>query len=83
MIKMPLVGFAGILGHRWAGRRMCSYTHARRDYDIEIDGLKRETLRAQEEHERFVAVRDRLESDRVFVEEQLTKTKVRSVYSTV
>lgn len=62
---------------------MCSYTHARRDYDIEIEGLKRETLRAQEEHERLVAVRDRLESDRVFVEEQLTKTKVRSVYSMI
>lgn len=48
----------------------------RREYDIEIEGLKRETLKAQEEHEGLVAVRDRLESGRVFVEEQLAKTKV-------
>lgn len=47
-----------------------------RDYDIEIEGLKRETMRAQEEHEGLIAVRDRLESGRVFVEEQLAKTKV-------
>ncbi|CAM9386456.1 unnamed protein product [Ascophyllum nodosum] len=46
-----------------------------RDFDMEIEGLKRETLRAQEEHEGLVAVRDRLESDRGFVEEQLAKTK--------
>eukprot|EP00904_Undaria_pinnatifida_P003878 jgi/Undpi1/13491/HiC_scaffold_8.g03150.m1 len=46
-----------------------------RDYDIEIEGLKRETLRAQEEHEGLIAIRDRLESSRVFVEEQLAKTK--------
>ncbi|CAM9746251.1 unnamed protein product [Scytosiphon promiscuus] len=48
---------------------------AAREYDIEIEGLKRETLKAQEEHEGLVAVRDRLESGRVFVEEQLAKTK--------
>lgn len=47
-----------------------------RDYDIEIEGLKRETMKAQEEHEGLVAVRDRLESGRVFVKEQLAKTKV-------
>lgn len=47
-----------------------------RDYDIEIEGLKRETLKAQEEHEGLIAVRDRLESGRAFVEEQLAKTKV-------
>lgn len=47
-----------------------------RDYDIEIEGLKRETLKAQEEHEGLVAIRDRHESDRAFVEEQLAKTKV-------
>ena len=52
------------------------FCHHRRDYDIEIEGLKRETLRAQEEHEGLVAIRDRLESSRVFVEEQLAKTKV-------
>ena len=33
-------------------------------------------MKAQEEHEGLVAVRDRLESGRVFVEEQLAKTKV-------
>lgn len=33
-------------------------------------------MRAQEEHEGLIAVRDRLESGRVFVEEQLAKTKV-------
>lgn len=48
----------------------------RRDYDIEIEGVKRETLRAQEEHEGLVAIRDRLESDRSFVEQQLGKIKV-------
>ncbi|CBJ31769.1 conserved unknown protein [Ectocarpus siliculosus] len=48
---------------------------AARDYDIEIEGLKRETLKAQEEHEGLIAVRDRLESGRAFVEEQLAKTK--------
>lgn len=47
-----------------------------RDYDIEIEGLKRETMKAQEEHEVLIAVRDRLESGRAFVEEQLAKTKV-------
>lgn len=47
-----------------------------RDYDIEIEGVKRETMKAQEEHEGLIAVRDRLESGRVFVEEQLAKTKV-------
>ena len=50
-----------------------------RDFDMEIEGLKRETLRAQEEHEGLVAVRDRLESDRGFVEEQLAKTKVNGI----
>ncbi|CAN0190282.1 unnamed protein product [Pylaiella littoralis] len=48
---------------------------AARDYDIEIEGLKRQTMKAQEEHEGLIAVRDRLESGRVFVEEQLAKTK--------
>lgn len=52
-----------------------------RDYDIEIEGIKRETLRAQAEHEGLVAVRDRLESDRAFVDEQLAKTKVCDVQS--
>lgn len=33
-------------------------------------------MKAQEEHEGLIAVRDRLESGRVFVEEQLAKTKV-------
>lgn len=48
----------------------------RRDYDVEIEGLKRETLRAQEEHEGLVAVRDRLESDRTFIDEQLGRIRV-------
>lgn len=47
-----------------------------RDYDVEIEGLKRETLRAQEEHEGLVAVRDRLESDRTFIDEQVGRIKV-------
>lgn len=51
----------------------------RRDYDIEIEGLKREIVRAQEEHEGLVAVKDRLESDRAFVEEQLDRTKVNAI----
>lgn len=54
-----------------------------RDYDIEIEGLKRETLKAQEEHEGLVAIRDRLESSRAFVEEQLAKTKVRDLHRCV
>lgn len=33
-------------------------------------------MKAQEEHEGLIAVKDRLESGRVFVEEQLAKTKV-------
>ena len=61
----------------WCERAIVSFFRRRgRDYDIEIEGLKRETLRAQEEHEGLIAIRDRLESSRVFVEEQLAKTKV-------
>lgn len=47
-----------------------------RDFDMEIEGVKRETLRAQEEHEGLVAIKARIENDRAFVEEQLAKTKV-------
>lgn len=48
---------------------------AARDYDTELQGVKREILKAQAENETLVAIRDRLESETHFAEEQLEKIK--------
>jgi chromosome segregation ATPase len=39
------------------------------DFDTEIDGLKREILRAQAQNETFVNVKDRLEAEAKFIDE--------------
>lgn len=45
------------------------------DYDVEIDGVKRNLQKEQEKHESLVNMRDRLESDVKWVEESLQKLK--------
>ncbi|CAM9167860.1 unnamed protein product [Chrysoparadoxa australica] len=48
---------------------------ATRDYDIEIEGIKREILVAQAKNETLVGVRDRLEGEGNFLGEQIDKIR--------
>jgi coiled-coil domain-containing protein 40 len=43
------------------------------DYDVEIDGVKRQIQKEQERHESLSGMRDRLENDLIWVEENLSK----------
>jgi len=47
--------------------------NASRDYDLEIDGIKREIQKAQTEHETLDQMKDRLQNETKFVEEQAAK----------
>ncbi len=46
-----------------------------KDYDTEIEGVKREILKSQARNETIVSVRDRLEAEVNFVEESLQKIR--------
>ena len=46
-------------------------TTSTKDYDTEIDGLKREILSAQAQNETYVNVKDRLESESKFIDETI------------
>mmetsp|Transcript_16073 Transcript_16073/g.30114 ORF Transcript_16073/g.30114 Transcript_16073/m.30114 type:complete len:916 (-) Transcript_16073:85-2832(-) len=44
---------------------------ATKDYDTEIDGLKREILKSQAQNETFVNVKDRLEAESKFIDDNI------------
>ncbi|CAM9148875.1 unnamed protein product, partial [Choristocarpus tenellus] len=50
-----------------ANNALLEAENSSRDYDIEIEGLKREILKAQADNEGLVSVRDRLRHDKAFV----------------
>jgi len=46
-----------------------------KDYDTEIDGLKRQIMKAQQENETCISVKDRLESESRYVDESIAAMK--------
>ena len=46
-----------------------------KDYDTEIDGLKREILKSQAQNETFVNVKDRLEAEAKFIDDNVAKIR--------
>jgi coiled-coil domain-containing protein 40 len=58
-----------------AGATLSSAESAVHDYDVEIDASKRDIQREQARHETLVNIRDRLENELQWVEENLTKIK--------